>query len=262
MLFGSSRLEIMRIILNGACGRMGREVIAAAKAKEIEVVAAVDRFGGNDFDIPFYNSIEDVKESADAVIDFTNHTALPEICAFVRRTGIACVIASTGHTESELAMMKSLSEEHPVFFSRNMSLGINVLIDLCRSAYNALGGDCDIEIIEKHHRNKLDAPSGTALMIAEGVAELMPEGTEFVTERASRHAIRPDNEIGISSIRCGGIFGEHEVLLSRNGETLSIKHVAESRALFADGALKAAEYISKKDKGLYSMKELIAEKVR
>ena len=249
----------MKIILNGACGRMGREIIAAASKSGVEIVAAVDKFGTPDFDIPFYTSLEAVDVTADALIDFTHHTAAPEICEFTRRTKIPCVVASTGHTESEKAMLIGLSKEYPVFCSRNMSLGINLLIDLCRSAYTALGGDCDIEIIEKHHRNKLDAPSGTALMIAEGIAELMPDGTEFVTERATRHAVRPENEIGISSIRCGGIFGEHEVLLSRNGETVSLKHTAESRALFADGAIKAAEYISAKDAGMYSMKDLLSE---
>ncbi len=250
----------MKIIVNGACGRMGKEIITAANAKGICVAAAVDKFGEfNNDNIPFYRSVEDVKETADAVIDFTHHTTVPEICNFVRKTGIPCVVASTGHTESEMAMLKDLAKEYPVFFSRNMSLGVNLLIDLCRSAYTALGGDCDIEIIEKHHRNKLDAPSGTALMIAEGIAELMPDGTEFVTERASRHMVRPQNEIGISAIRCGGIFGEHEVLMSRNGETISLKHTAESRALFAEGAIKAAEYISAKNAGFYSMKQLLLE---
>ncbi|MBQ4317507.1 MAG: 4-hydroxy-tetrahydrodipicolinate reductase [Clostridia bacterium] len=252
----------MKIIVNGACGRMGREIIASANASGVEIAAAVDKFGTPDFDIPFYKSIEDVKESADAVIDFTHHTAVPEICAYVRKTGTPCVVASTGHTESELSMLKSLSDEYAVFYSRNMSLGINLLIDLCKSAVKAFGGDCDIEIIEKHHRNKLDAPSGTALMIAEGIAELMPDDTEFVTERASRRMVRPNNEIGISSIRCGGIFGEHEVLLSRNGETVSLKHTAESRALFAEGALKAASYIVSKKKGMFSMKDLLAESVK
>ena len=252
----------MKIIVNGACGRMGREIIASAKASGVEIAAAVDKFGTPDFDIPFYKSIEDVKENADAVIDFTHHTAVPEICAYVRKTGTPCVVASTGHTESELSMLKALSNEYAVFYSRNMSLGVNLLIDLCKSAVKAFGGDCDIEIIEKHHRNKLDAPSGTALMIAEGIAELMPEGTEFVTERASRRMVRPNNEIGISSIRCGGIFGEHEVLLSRNGETVSLKHTAESRALFAEGALKAASYITSKEKGMFSMKDLLSESVK
>ena len=250
----------MNIIVNGACGRMGKEVIAAANAKGVTVVAAVDKFGTpSDNGIPFYTSLEDVVETADAVIDFTHHTAVHDVCAFVRKTGTAAVIASTGHTESEMAMMKDLAKEYTVFFSRNMSLGINLLIDLCRNAVTALGGDCDIEIIEKHHRNKLDAPSGTALMIAEGIAELMDEGTEFVTERASRRMVRPDNEIGISSVRCGGIFGEHEVLLSRNGETISLKHTAESRALFAEGAIKAAEYVANKSAGFYTMKQLLAE---
>ncbi len=250
----------MKIIINGACGRMGTAVIASANEKGVEIAAAVDKFGTPTFkDIPFYTSLADVTEKADAVVDFSHHTALPEVCDFVKKTGIACVVASTGHTESEMAMLKALSEDHAVFFSRNMSLGVNLLIDLCRSAYTALGGDCDVEIIEKHHRNKLDAPSGTALMIAEGIAELMPEDTQIVTERASRHMVRPVNEIGISAVRCGGIFGEHEVLLSRNGETISLKHTAESRALFADGALKAAEYISAKTKGFYSMKTLLTE---
>ncbi len=250
----------MKIIVNGACGRMGREVISAAASKGITVVAAVDVFNGIVPEgIPFYNSLADVTEKADAVIDFSHHTAVPDICEFVRNTKTPCVVASTGHTESELAMLRALSAEFPVFFSRNMSLGINLLITLCRNAVSLLGGDCDIEIIEKHHRNKLDAPSGTALMIAEEISELMPEGTEFVTDRSSRRIVRPNNEIGISSVRCGGIFGEHEVLLSRNGETVSLKHTAESRALFAEGALRAAEYISEKNAGFYSMKELLAE---
>jgi 4-hydroxy-tetrahydrodipicolinate reductase len=189
-------------------------------------------------------------------------TATDISCHFSRNVKLNIPFVSAAMdtvTESEMAMLKQLSEEFPVFFSRNMSLGVNLLIDLCRSAVVALGGDCDIEIIEKHHRNKLDAPSGTALMIAEGIAELMEEGTQFVTERASRHMVRPDNEIGISSIRCGGIFGEHEVLLSRNGETISLKHTAESRALFAEGALRAADYLSKESAGFYSMKDLLAE---
>ena len=250
----------MKIIVNGACGRMGKEVISAANRRGYEIAAAVDKFGQfDDANIPFYTSVEDVTEKADVVIDFTHHTAVPEICNFVRKTGTPCIVAATGHTESEMAMLKSLSAEYPVFFSRNMSLGVNLLIDLCRSAYTALGGDCDIEIIEKHHRNKLDAPSGTALMIAEGIAELMPENTEFVTDRSSRRMVRPENEIGISAVRCGGIFGEHEVLLSRNGETISLKHTAESRALFAEGAMTAAEYIVTKGAGFYSMKQLLAE---
>ena len=250
----------MKIIINGACGRMGQAVLAASKDKGVTVVAAVDVFEGAKPDgIPFYNSLSAVKESADALIDFSHHTVVPDICEYVRRTGTPCVVASTGHTESELAMLKSLSNEYPVFFSRNMSLGVNLLINLCKSAVSILGGDCDIEIIEKHHRNKLDAPSGTALMIAENIAEVLPEKVDFVTDRSSRRMVRPDNEIGISSVRCGGIFGEHEVLLSRNGETISLKHTAESRALFAEGALRAADYVSTKSAGFYSMKELLAE---
>ncbi len=249
----------MNIIINGACGRMGKELIAAANAKGIAVVAAVDKFGEGVEGIPFYKTLDEVNEPADAVIDFTNHSAIFDVCDFVRRTKIPAVIASTGHTESEKALITELSKEYPVFYSRNMSLGVNLLIDLCKSAVTALGGDCDIEIIEKHHRNKLDAPSGTALMIAEEIAECLPGETDFVFDRSSRHIVRPNNEIGISAVRCGGIFGEHEVLISRNGETVSLKHTAESRALFAEGALKAADYIAKQGIGLYSMKDLLKE---
>ncbi len=250
----------MKIIINGACGRMGQAVITASKEKGVTVVAAVDVFdGAKPEGIKFYNSLSAVEETADALIDFSHHSVVPDICDFVRKTKIPCVVASTGHTESELSMLKSLSNEYPVFFSRNMSLGVNLLINLCKSAVSALGGDCDIEIIEKHHRNKLDAPSGTALMIAENIAEVLPEKVEFVTDRSSRRMVRPKNEIGISAVRCGGIFGEHEVLLSRNGETISLKHTAESRALFAEGALRAADYISNKTSGFYSMKELLLE---
>ncbi|MBR4798733.1 MAG: 4-hydroxy-tetrahydrodipicolinate reductase [Clostridia bacterium] len=252
----------MEIILNGACGRMGAAVIEAAKKRHVEISACVDVRAGasNAGGMPFYRSLSEVKDPRGVLVDFSNHVSTADICAFARKNGLPCVIASTGHTESELAMLRSLSQTNPVFVSGNMSLGISVLIDLCRTAVKAFGGDCDVEIIEKHHRNKLDSPSGTALMIANGIKPLLPEGTEYVTDRSDRREIRPKNEIGISSVRCGEIFGEHEVLIAHTGEVLSIKHTAQDRSLFAEGALTAAEFIAGKENGWYSMRELLAEK--
>ena len=251
----------MNIILNGACGRMGGEVTVSAASHGVGVAACVDvRPGLYKGSAPFFDSLDKVNVKADVLVDFSNHVSTADICAFAKKNAIPCVIASTGHTESELAMLHALSECVPVFKSGNMSLGINVLIGLCRSAVNAFGGVCDVEIIEKHHRNKLDAPSGTALMIANEIKPLLPGGGEIVTDRTDRRAVRPENEIGVSSVRCGAIFGEHEVIISRAGEYLTIKHTAENRALFAEGALAAAEFIASKQNGMYSMKELLSEK--
>lgn len=250
----------MKIVLNGACGRMGAAVIEYASAHGVEVAAAVDAAQTPTvFSAPFFRSLAEVDVDADVLIDFSHHSATPDIVSFVRRTGMPAVVATTGHTESERAMLSELSKKTAVFTSRNMSLGINVVIGLCRDAVKRLGNDCDVEIVEKHHRNKLDAPSGTALMIAEEIADVLPGNTEFVFDRTGRRCVRPDNEIGISSVRAGGIFGEHEIIISREGETITIKHTAESRALFASGAIKAAEFIMHRQNGLYSMKELLKE---
>ncbi len=252
----------MKIILNGACGRMGKAVMDYAASHGVEVAAAVDaNFANADFEIPFFASLSDVDVTADVLVDFSHHSATPEIVDFITKTGMPCVVATTGHTESEKAMLTELSHKYGVFRSRNMSLGINVLIGLCRDAVKRMGGDCDIEIIEKHHRNKLDAPSGTALMIAEEISESMEQDAEFVYDRTERRCVRPKNEIGISSVRAGGIFGEHEVLISREGETLSLKHTAENRALFAAGAVRAAEFLMNMPKGDYSMKDLLKSAV-
>ncbi len=251
----------MEIILNGAGGRMGAAVIEAAKKRRVTVSACVDvRAEGCKGGAPFFTSLEEIKEPRGVLVDFSNHSSAADICAFARAHGLPCVVASTGHTESELAMLRALSATNAVFVSGNMSLGINVLIDLCRTAVKAFGGECDVEIIEKHHRNKLDAPSGTALMIADGIKPLLPEGTSYVTDRTDRREVRPNNEIGISSVRGGEIFGEHEVLICRSGETLSIKHTAQDRSLFAEGALGAAEFVQGKPAGWYTMRDLLAEK--
>ncbi|PWL51120.1 MAG: 4-hydroxy-tetrahydrodipicolinate reductase, partial [Clostridiales bacterium] len=205
------------------------------------------------------DSFDAVRERVDCIIDFSNHALLPKILAYALDKRLPAVIATTGHTEAERAQMREAAAHIPVFSSGNMSLGINVLISLAKSAAAALGSDFDIEIVEMHHNRKLDAPSGTALMIADGIREALPYEPEYIYDRTQRRAPRGRSEIGIHSIRGGTIVGEHEVIFSGRGEVIRISHSAQGRELFAQGALAAAEYIKNKQNGLYSMKELLMD---
>lgn len=246
------------IILNGACGRMGRAIAEASASQNARIVAGVDRYQAS-CDFPLYTYLEEVSECADVVVDFTIHTATSELIAFAEATGTPLVVATTGHTPEEMNALCKLSEKVAVFHSGNMSLGINLLITLCREVTTVLGGKADIEIIEKHHNQKLDAPSGTALMIAQAIREAHPEETEIIYDRTARRSIRPQNEIGISAIRGGNIVGEHEVMFCCGNETITIKHSAIGRSLFAQGALHAAEFLKGKKNGMYSMEDLLRE---
>ena len=248
------------IILNGACGRMGRAIGEASASYGARIVAGVDRFAG-DCTFPLYNNLDDVCQVADVLVDFTVHTATPELIAFAKRTGIPMVIATTGHTAEEMAALKELSKEVAIFHSGNMSVGINLLISLCKTVTVSMGSKADIEIIEKHHNQKLDSPSGTALMIANAIREAHPEETEIIYDRTQRRAARPKNEIGISAIRGGNIVGEHEVMFCMGNEVITIKHSAIGRALFAEGSLRAAEFMKGKTQGFYSMEDFLREAV-
>ena len=240
-----------RILLSGCFGRMGRAVLDATNGTEMTVISGTDiNVGQSSF--PVYTSISDASEIPDVIIDFSHHTALPAIMEYAVKNNVPCVICTTGHTDEEYAIMKKAAESIPVFFSRNMSLGVNLLIALCRKASAALGIDYDVEIIEKHHHNKLDAPSGTALMIADAISETRSE-SEYVYDRSTVRKKRDPREIGISAIRGGSIIGEHEVLFAGKDEVLTISHSASSRELFATGALRAAEFIVGKRAGMYNM---------
>lgn len=249
------------IILNGACGRMGKAIAEASSSYATRIVAGVDLFEAP-CAFPLYSHLSQVRECADVVIDFTNHTATAELIAFAEQNRIPLVVATTGHTAEELDALKKLSEKVAVFHSGNMSLGVNLLIKLCREATKILGEQADIEIIEKHHNQKLDAPSGTALMIAHAIQEEFAQETEIVYDRTSRRSTRPQKEIGISAIRGGNIVGEHEVMFCIGNEVISIKHSAIGRALFAQGALSAAAFIKTKQSGFYSMDDLLREAVK
>ena len=243
---------------------MGHAVTAAVEgSKEYKIVAGVD-INASDLastcSFPVYSSIDDFTASADVIIDFSHHSALPSLLNYAVSHKTPVVVCTTGHTEEEMQMMREASENTGVFFSRNMSIGVNLLIALCKRAALALGEEFDIEIIEKHHHNKLDAPSGTAMMIAEELKETKDGNAEFVYDRHEIRRKRDPREIGIHAVRGGSIVGEHDVIFAGENEIITLSHVATSRELFADGALKAADFMIGKSQGLYSMSDLIASK--
>ena len=237
---------------------MGRAVEEIVCEKDnFKIVAGVDLNTERRGDYPVYAKINEVSEKADVIIDFSFHAELPSYLEYAKATKLPVIIASTGHTPEETALMHEYSKYIPVFFSRNMSLGVNLLIELSKKAAAMLGDDFDIEIIEAHHNKKLDAPSGTALMIADAISETLEDKPEYVYDRTERREARPKNEIGIHAVRAGGIVGEHTVLFGGKNESVSIAHSAFSRSVFALGALRAAECMVGMPAGFYSMTDLV-----
>ncbi|MBQ8742269.1 MAG: 4-hydroxy-tetrahydrodipicolinate reductase [Clostridia bacterium] len=247
------------IIFCGINGRMGQAVEEIIKEKEgFRIVAGVDVNTVRRSDYPVYSKISEVSESADVIVDFSFHAALPEYLEYAKVRHLPIVVSTTGHTPEETALMHEYAKSIPVFFSRNMSIGINLLIELSKKACAMLGDDFDIEIIEAHHNKKLDAPSGTALMIADAISEALEAKPEYVYDRTERREKRPKNEIGIHAVRAGGIVGEHSVLFGGQNESVTISHSAFSRSVFALGAVRAAEFMVGMPAGMYSMSDLIA----
>lgn len=247
-----------KILLNGCFGRMGKAITEIVNKNEnCSICAGVDSFGSGIADFPVYKKIDDVKEAADVIIDFSNPAALDSLLGFAKKYKLPLVIATTGYTKEQIDKIEEASKAIPIFFTFNMSLGINVLTSLAQRASQILGSDFDIEIIEKHHNQKLDAPSGTAIMLANAINNVNNDKMQYEYDRHSRRMTRPNNEIGIHSIRGGTIVGEHEVIFAGNNEILSLTHTAYSRDIFAVGAVKAAVYISDKSAGIYDMSKMI-----
>ncbi len=250
--------EHMRIILTGAGGRMGQEMLAAAARTEgrVTVVAAVDISPLSLSGIPTYTSLSDVTEAADVLVDFSHHSATAALLDFAKARSLPLVIATTGQTEEERLAIEAAANTLPIFFSGNMSIGIALLISLARQTA-AIFPEADIEIVEIHHNKKLDVPSGTAKMLAEGVREVR-DGGELVIGRHEAGARRA-GEIGIHSLRMGNVVGRHEVHVHTGVETITLAHEAHSRALFAEGALRATEFIVGCGAGLYSVRSLLGK---
>lgn len=254
---------MINILLCGANGRMGRAVAKAAKDDtEINVCAGIDVSASDtDLSFPVFQSLADFSGKADVIVDFSHHSAVEGILNYAKESSIPVVIATTGHSNDEMAQIKAASSKIPVFWSRNMSLGINLLIGLAKKAASTLGDNFDIEIIEKHHNQKLDAPSGTALMIADAISSITDSQTEYVYDRHNERRKRSKTEIGIHAVRGGTIVGEHEVIFAGHDEVISLSHSATSREVFACGALRAAKYITAKASGFYTMSELVNDMI-
>ncbi len=243
----------MAFIINGAAGRMGRMLAELLPAEAI--AARVDPALADDAEAGTYSSLARYDGPADALIDFSHHAATKAVLDYCLARRLPAVICTTGQTEAEQAMIRRAAEQIPVFQSANMSIGVAVLADLARRAAAAFP-EADIEIVERHHNQKLDAPSGTALLLARRIREVR-EKAEFVVGRSGNGKRRPE-EIGIHALRYGSEVGTHEIIISNGRETLTLKHEAESRALFADGALAAAAFLAGRAPGLYDMRDLLA----
>lgn len=248
-----------QFIISGCCGHMGAVVEDICKADgEISIAAGFDVVQMPK-DYPIFVSPANYTGEVDAVIDFSSPKALDGLLAFCTERKVPVVLATTGYSQEQLAQIDEAAKVIPVFRSGNMSLGINVLIDLVKRAAAVLGESCDIEIVEQHHKRKVDAPSGTALMIADAAKSALDYDTDYVYGRADRREARPKNEIGISSVRGGTIVGVHEVIFAGRDEIIEIKHTAMSRDIFANGAVRAAKFLVGKSAGMYNMEQLVAE---
>jgi len=250
---------MMKILLGGALGRMGREMLLAAEAAGAEIVCGVDvAYNGQPCACPVITGYEQFTGEADVIVDFSRPDALPELLKLALEKKMPVVLCATGYTDVEVESIQQAAEQIPVLRSANMSLGVNVLQELVAMAARTLEG-YDIEIVEKHHRMKVDSPSGTALMLYEAAKQEKGPETEPVYGRYGRAEKRTAGEIGIHAIRGGTVTGEHEVGFYGNGEHIVLTHRAENRALFAQGALKAARYLLDKPAGLYSMRNVVRE---
>lgn len=246
------------IILCGAGGKMGKVISSGIKAyNDCKIVAGIDLYTDCAADFPVYNSFDKVTEKADVIIDFSNPALLDSLLDFAKLNKIPTVIATTGYSAEQTEKIKSASKEIPVFFSFNMSLGVNLLTALAKKAASILGDAFDVEIIEKHHNLKIDAPSGTAIMLANAVNEALDDRMMYTYDRHSKREKRAKNEIGIHSVRGGTIVGEHDVIFAGHDEVITLSHHAASKEVFAEGAIKAAIFLADKPAGLYDMNNII-----
>ena len=245
--------------MHGCNGKMGQTISRIVAADETaEIVAGVDPFDGIQNTYPVFSNIKECDVEADVVIDFSSAAALDDLMAYCREKKMGLVLCTTGLSEQQIAASQELSKDVPVLRSANMSLGINMLLKELKNVAQVMApAGFDIEIVEKHHNQKVDAPSGTALAIADSINESLDNKYHYVYDRSSYRQKRDPMEIGISAVRGGSIVGEHEVIFAGPDEVITITHTAYSKALFANGAVQAAKYLKGKPAGLYDMTKVI-----
>lgn len=249
---------MIKVLLCGACGKMGGNVLSLlSEDKEATVVCGVDLYP-KEIGVPVYRSFEDIKEEVDVMIDFSSPVGVQQRLEFAKSKGIGIVLASTGFTADDLALIQSYEASVAIFRTANLSLGINLMQALVKAAAQVLGEGFDIEIIEKHHNLKKDAPSGTALMLADSVNEAFEGGKQFIYGREGIIGAREKKEVGIHAVRGGTIVGDHEVIFAGEDEVITISHSAASKRVFAVGAIRAAKWLIGKAPGRYEMKDMLA----
>lgn len=249
---------MIKTILCGSGGKMGAFVaVAAHNDGDLQIVAGIDKVN-NGQAFPVYSKFSDITVEADVIIDFSNPILLDSILEFAVLKKMPVVIATTGYSESQIEKIKAASKEIPIFFSFNMSIGVNLICSLAKKAAAILGDAFDIEIVEKHHNQKIDAPSGTAIMLANAVNQEFGDTKTYEYDRHSKRQKRSKNEIGIHSVRGGTIVGEHDVIFAGHDEVITISHAAYSKEVFAVGAVRAAKFIANKEAGIYDMNSVMS----
>ena len=250
---------MVKAIMHGCNGHMGQVISQLVREdEEIEIVAGIDLLDCRDNGYPVYTDIWACQEEADVIIDFASAQATDELLKYGVSRGIPMVLCTTGLSEEQLAAVEAASTKVAVLKSANMSVGINLLLKVMQEVSRTLAdAGFDIEIVEKHHNQKVDAPSGTALALADAVNAGMEEKYAYVYDRSQRREKRPKQEIGISAVRGGTIVGDHDVIFAGTDEVITFSHMAYSRAVFAKGAIQAARFLAGKPAGLYSMSDVI-----
>ncbi len=253
---------MVRVIMNGCNGKMGQVITGIiAEDAQAEIVAGIDVYDGIKNPYPVFSNIADCNVDADVIIDFSNAKAIDGLLDYVEAKKIPVVLCTTGLSEEQLQRVEKVSKEVAVLKSANMSLGINTIMKLLQQAVQVFApAGYDVEIVEKHHNQKLDAPSGTAIALADSMNEVMDHQYEYIYDRSQRRQKRDAKELGISAVRGGTIVGEHEVIFAGTDEVIEIKHTAYSKAVFAKGAVEAAKFLAGKPAGLYDMSHVISEK--
>ena len=249
---------MINVILRGCNGKMGKVISNAVKDGEtVKIVAGFDINTEKNFDYPVFDDFDKITVPANVVIDFSHPANLEKVLCYCTKNNVAAVIATTGFDGAQTEKIFDAAKKIPVFYTANMSLGVNLITALARQAARILQDNFDIEIIEKHHNQKIDAPSGTALMIADEIKKELDETPEYVYDRHSVRKKRAKNEIGLHSVRGGNIVGEHTVIFAGNDEVVEITHKAASKEVFALGSIKAAKFLSGKSAGLYNMQDIM-----
>lgn len=250
---------MIRVIMHGCNGRMGQAIVGlAASDEDIKIVAGVDKFDNGQNSFPVYSNIEACELEADVIIDFSNSSAVDGLLKYAVSRNIPVVLCTTGLSDEQLARVTEASAKVAVLRSANMSIGINLLLKLIKENAAILrDAGFDTEIVEKHHRHKLDAPSGTALALADAAKDALGSDYEYVYDRTERRMERPVKEIGISAVRGGSIVGDHDVIFAGTDEVITLSHTAYSRNVFAQGAISAARFLAGRAPGMYSMSDVI-----